>query len=218
MASAPTPLDAAPAVPTSTDPEATFDGMFEAFLAWLKNQAQPGLNGLASVTYANALEAAAAATTATAQAQAAVAAVGAPVWAAGSYTLGQVVWSPGNGRTYRARTTHTGSTDPKDAPTNWWDVASFSVVTTVDVTTAVTLSLGVTSRLMTDGLSYPLPLAPNVGEWVAFRNRSGGTSINLDPGPTNKVEGATGLHAIDHPAAVGRLAWTGAADGWVYVP
>jgi hypothetical protein len=57
-----------------------------------------------------------------------------------------------------------------------------------------------------------------VGEWVAFRNRSGGTSINLDPGPTNKIEGATGLHPLDHPAAVGRLVWTGAADGWVYVP
>jgi hypothetical protein len=43
---------------------ATFDAMFEAFMAWQKNTAQPGMNSAAAVTYANAVEAAAAATNA----------------------------------------------------------------------------------------------------------------------------------------------------------
>lgn len=220
MPTNPTPIDAAPAVPVSTDPEATFDAMFEAFMAWQKNTAQPGMNSAAAVTYANAVEAAAAAVTAQAQASAALATIGATMWVGdNSYAYGVAAWSPANGRTYRRKSPGgISTTDPSADPTGWWDVASFALVTVVDVTTASTLTLGVCSKLKTDGITYSLPLSPQPGEWVAFRNYSGGSSINLDPGPTNKVEGATGLHPLDHPAAVGRLVWTGATDGWVYTP
>lgn len=53
----PIPIDPGPAVPTSADPEATFDAMFEAFLAWQKNELQPGANALAAAAYTNALAA-----------------------------------------------------------------------------------------------------------------------------------------------------------------
>lgn len=53
----PIPIDPGPAVPTSADPEATFDAMFEAFLAWQKNTLQPGANALAAATYTNAVAA-----------------------------------------------------------------------------------------------------------------------------------------------------------------
>lgn len=220
MPTSPTPIDAAPAVPTSTDPESTFDAMFEAFMAWMKNNAQPGMNGAASVTYANAVEATTAAALASAQAAAALATINATMWVSGtSYAYGVAAWSPANGRTYRRKLPGgISTTDPSEDPAGWWDVASFALVTTVPVTTASTLALGVCSRLKTDGINYALPLSPQPSEWVAFRNQSGGSSINLDPGPTNKVEGETGLHRIDHPAGLGRLVWTGATDGWVYTP
>lgn len=54
---APTPIPAAPAVPKSSDPEATFDAQYEAFNAWEHDQLQPGMNALAANVYGNAQDA-----------------------------------------------------------------------------------------------------------------------------------------------------------------
>ena len=64
----PVPIDAGPALPSSSDSEATFDAAFEAFLSWQKTQLQPQTNALAANVYSNAVEAEASATTATAKA------------------------------------------------------------------------------------------------------------------------------------------------------
>lgn len=201
-----------------TDDEATYDQDMEAFDTWLEDDAVPGMHALAEVAYANALEASVAAATATAQSQAAVAAVNAPEWSGGNYAKGNCAWSPSNGRTYRARTALASAIDPVDDAAHWWDIASFRLETVIPVSTATTLPIGVTSLLTTDAINYPLPTDANVGEWVGYRVISGGgVAAGLDPGPTNKVEGAPGVYPLDHPAAMGRLVWTGAALGWVHV-
>lgn len=217
MATAPTPIGTAPSVPVSTDPESTFDSMFEAFLSWLKVTGAPGINASAEVTYNNAVEAAASAVTATAQSQAAVAAVNSVQWAAGVYAAGVCVWSPTNGRTYRAKAAFTSAIDPVLDPSNWWDIASFGQSATAYLSSATTLSLGVNNILTTNGIAYPLPSSPTVGDWVGYRNASGGTTLSLDPGAL-KVEGTTGPYTLDLPGFMGVLSYTGSTNGWVHVP
>lgn len=53
---APTPITPGPPVPSSTDPQETFDAMFEASLSWQRDQLQPDANALAENVYQNALE------------------------------------------------------------------------------------------------------------------------------------------------------------------
>jgi len=60
----PVPIDAGPALPSSSDSEATFDAAFEAFLSWQKTQLQPQTNALAANVYSNAQAAETAASTA----------------------------------------------------------------------------------------------------------------------------------------------------------
>lgn len=60
----PIPIDAGPALPSSSDSETTFDAAFEAFLSWQKTQLQPQTNAIASNVYSNAQAAEAAASTA----------------------------------------------------------------------------------------------------------------------------------------------------------
>ena len=60
----PIPIDAGPALPSSSDSEATFDAAFEAFLSWQKTQLQPQTNALAANVYSNAQAAETAASTA----------------------------------------------------------------------------------------------------------------------------------------------------------
>lgn len=56
----PVPVDAAPPVPSSGDPEETFDPAFEASLTWQREKLRPQMNALAEVTYQNTVEAVAA--------------------------------------------------------------------------------------------------------------------------------------------------------------
>lgn len=60
----PVPIDAGPALPSSSDSETTFDAAFEAFLSWQKTQLQPQTNALAANVYSNAQAAETAASTA----------------------------------------------------------------------------------------------------------------------------------------------------------
>lgn len=84
MPTAPTPIDAGPAVPNANDPEVTFDAMFEASLTWQKDDLQPQANALAENVYDNAVEAAASAVAADASADAAALSEAAAVAAAAS--------------------------------------------------------------------------------------------------------------------------------------
>lgn len=62
-----------PAVPDSGQPEPIFDAQYEAFNAWERNTAAPGMNALANATYQNALEAKARAESASASEEAVLA-------------------------------------------------------------------------------------------------------------------------------------------------
>lgn len=219
MPTSPNAIPAGPGVPDrATAAEDAYDADMQAYDKWVTDHAVPGMHALAQVAYANAMEASVATATATAQSQAAVAAVNAPEWSVGNYAKGYCAWSPSNGRTYRARTALASAIDPVDDAAHWWDIASFRLETVIPVSTATTLPIGVTSLLTTDAINYPLPTDANVGEWVGYRVISGGgVAAGLDPGPTNKVEGALGVYPLDHPAAMGRLVWTGPALGWVHV-
>ena len=109
-----------PTLPTTSDPESTFDTLWDAFNAWLKNTLWPYLVAVVSGTAANAAEAEAAAATATAQANAAIAAAGAVLWVSGThYPAGAAVYSPINLASYRTGTAGISNTDPALDPNRW---------------------------------------------------------------------------------------------------
>ncbi|GAA4419958.1 hypothetical protein [Acidovorax lacteus] len=117
MPTAPPPVQALPAAPDPND-RTTFNN--RAY-PWSLAQAQlrTDLTALAANVFNNAVEAEASATTATAQAAAAIAAVGAPMWVAGTYAVGVVVWSPADLQSYRRRTSGASAIDPQLDATGW---------------------------------------------------------------------------------------------------
>lgn len=144
----PIPIAAAPPVPSSLMPEATFDSMYEAFNAYERDQLVPGINREIAGVHTNATaaaeaaqqagasagdaeQAAAAAAQAAASAQAAVADV--ETWVSGGvYTVNKLVWgtaAPYDGTVYRATAAHSGqATPPQDDAARWVAVgANWSV-------------------------------------------------------------------------------------------
>lgn len=123
----PTAPGAAPPVPSSTTPEATFDAQLEAWHSYMRDELQPYATAVASNVAANATDAegnasaAATAKTAAEQAQAAAeSASAATKWVSGTtYAEGVVVWSPADFASYRRKTTGAGTTDPSADGTNW---------------------------------------------------------------------------------------------------
>jgi hypothetical protein len=217
MPTPPSNLDAAPAVPTSTDPESTFDSMFEAFLSWLKNTFSTWVNATAAGVYANAQEATQAATTATAQSAAAVAVVNAPKWVAKTYSEGEAAWSPSNGRTYRRIAAGASATDPAADLANWWDAATLSGRPIVNV--------GATTVNATPGVHYVLLSASSVlrlpttglftGAVVEVTDLSLSNAAQVDP-QTNKIRAASGVLYIRGKYWKHEFTWsTDAAIGWV---
>lgn len=100
----PTLVSAGPSVPSSADPEATFDAAYEAFNTWERDTLRPGMNALATVTYDNAVDAAASASSASSSASTAS---GHASSASGSATLAQA-WAsqastPVSGGVYSAK-------------------------------------------------------------------------------------------------------------------
>ncbi len=143
-----TPIPPAPPVPSSLDPEVTFDAQWEAFNHWVADDLRPGVNAAASAVGGNATaaaeaaqqagasagdaqQAAAAAAQAAASAQAAVADV--ETWVSGGvYTVNKLVWgtaAPYDGTVYRATAAHSGqATPPQDDAARWVAVgANWSV-------------------------------------------------------------------------------------------
>lgn len=115
-----TPL---PTPPSRQEPD-TFADRSDAFLGALPTF-QTELNALGSYVDTTAAEVDADAATASAAADAAVAAAGATEWVSGaSYEEGDVVWSPLDYQTYRAKTTHSGiADDPSADSTNWVQIS-----------------------------------------------------------------------------------------------
>ena len=68
-----TPIPPAPPVPSSLDPEVTFDAQWEEFNRWIAEELRPGVNAAATAVGDNATAAVAAAAQAGASAPAAAA-------------------------------------------------------------------------------------------------------------------------------------------------
>ena len=187
----PPPIGAAPPVPSSLDPEATFDAQWEAFNRWIADDLRPGVNAAATAVGDNATAAAAAAqqagasavdahqaaAAAAASAEAAGEASGATAWnAATAYTIGQRVFiaGSGGGLTYRRQTDGTSATPPDQDATNWQVVVSPAtrpVVTSTHADNGVPLTAGTDYKLRAQSAySRPLPVAPADGAEIVLIN------------------------------------------------
>ena len=120
------PISTLPSPPSRQDP-ANFATEADAFLGALPtfqsqvNAAGTYIDGVGTAVDADATAAANSAATAQGAANTAVNASNATQWVSGgSYTAGQVVWSPINFQSFRAKTTHSGiTTDPSADSTRW---------------------------------------------------------------------------------------------------
>lgn len=215
--------------PASTMSEADFDAAANALLGALPTFVTQA-NALASdvsddattattqagIATTKAGEAAASAVTAAAAATSASVASNSTLWiSAGSYTLGQLVWSPIDFETYRAITTHSSvATDPSVDATNWLpvngafsgsynDLADLPTIPTVaaiasaseirSLTTAKTMTpekvADAAAQITPSGASNYAPdwSAFIAAEWVVTANRTLSNPTNVIPGTTRVV-------------------------------
>ena len=126
------PITALPTPPNRQDPS-TFEDRADAFLGALPqfgeeaNDLADSLNGAESGALTSAKAASVSAQNALtyslnslANAQNAAASNSAPKWVSGTtYTIGQIAWSPANGRIYKRLITGAGTTDPSLDTANW---------------------------------------------------------------------------------------------------
>ena len=127
------PISALPTPPSRQEPS-TFSVRADAFLGALPdfgtqvNAAGDFIDGVGAQVTTDAA-------TASAAAASAVAAAGATEWVSGaSYDAGDVVYSPVDFQTYRAKTTHSGvATDPSADATNWVQISLGSFAGDVSV-------------------------------------------------------------------------------------
>ena len=135
------PISTLPSPPSRQDP-ANFATEADAFLGALPtfqsqvNAAGTYIDGVGTAVDADATAAAASATSAAASA--AAASQVASVWVSGgTYTIGNVRFSPITYSTYRAKTNHSGvTTDPSVDTTNWANISGFSALTDFGVTSS----------------------------------------------------------------------------------
>ena len=186
-----TPIPPAPPIPSSLDPEVTFDAQWEAFNRWIADDLRPGVNAAATAVGdnataaakaaqqagASAAEAHQAAAQAEAAAQAAGEASGATAWnAATAYTIGQRVFiaGSGGGLTYRRQTNGTSATPPDQDSANWQVVVSPAtrpVVISTHADNGVPLVPNTDYKLRAQSAySRPLPAAPADGAEIVFIN------------------------------------------------
>lgn len=135
------PISTLPTPPSRQDP-ANFATEADAFLGALPtfqsevNAAGTYIDGIGAAVDADAT--AAAASAASAAASASAASQVASVWVSGgTYTIGNVRFSPITYSTYRAKTNHSGvTTDPSVDTTNWANISGFSALTDFGVTSS----------------------------------------------------------------------------------
>lgn len=135
------PISTLPSPPSRQDP-ANFATEADAFLGALPtfqsqvNAAGTYIDGKASEVDTDAT--AAAASAASAAASASAASQVASVWVSGgTYTIGNVRFSPITYSTYRAKTNHSGvTTDPSVDTTNWENISGFKTLTDFGVTSS----------------------------------------------------------------------------------
>lgn len=170
-----TPITNLPTPPSRQEPS-TFSVRADAFLGALPdfgtevNAAGDFIDGVGAQVTADAA-------TASAAAASAVAAAGATEWVSGaSYDAGDVVYSPVDFQTYRAKTTHSGvTTDPSADATNWVKISVSNIENNalLNVVQTFTANQTVTAEF----------LATSYNEtFVAVTSTTNATAVNCESG------------------------------------
>lgn len=202
------PISTLPTPPSRQDP-ANFATEADAFLGALPtfqsqvNAAGTYIDGKASEVDTDAT--AAAGSAASAAASASAASQVASVWVSGgTYTIGNVKFSPITYSSYRAKTNHSGvTTDPSIDTTNWANISGFSALTDFGVTASTTelnynditaLGTSQASKVVTADASGDVKFANSVIETVYALT---GTTPALNP--TNGTIQTWALSASSSP-------------------
>lgn len=172
------PIPTAPPTPDSSDPEATFDAMYQARMDWEKGSLAPGLNEAVSIVNAAVPAAVASAAAAQSAAASAIATSGVANWASGTYADGARARSTVDMQVYQKIGTGSSTADPSvgaaaNPPT--WRLAGLDIATGMpSAGRALTLDFlaGAPSMLGT-----------------AYQCTGGGTRVNeaglIEPAPAN---------------------------------
>lgn len=210
MPTAPTPITAPPTVPDRANAVAFPAQMFAAF-QYLFGAFYSGISALGDATYDNAVDADAAAAVVSAVANV-------TKWISGTtYTEGAVVWSPANLQTYRRKTTGGGTTDPASDSTNWVVISAFMFKPQLINTN--TSAVPFVDYVMTSACTLTLPAAPQPGDWVGIKDKTGGTSstVVLNGNRLEGVDyGADPLN-LDMRYFAAKLVYIDATRGWVFI-
>lgn len=207
MPNRPTAITALPTPPSRAD-SANFatrgDALLEALPTFVTQT-----NALASVSYSNAVEAAASATLAGSLADTALDATAAVKWVSGtSYAVGAVAWSPANGKVYRRLIAGAGTTDPSADATNWvlvtglWSVDGGGVAFTANsASTAVRITqtgageaLRVEDSANPDSTPFVIDNAGNVNIGSASRDATGSVNGIVQVQSTSGTNSSVGLY------------------------
>jgi len=182
----PTPIDALPTAPSTSSPS-TFAALADAFVAALATF-RTQINTIATQTYNNAVDAynsavaaAASALTASAAAASSLANANATAWVSGAtYAQGAVVWSLIDFLPYRRAIAGSGTTDPKNDPTNWVvQVAGDPQWTTITADPAPAVA-GSSYLCNTSSAAFTvtLPAAPTANDVVRIADYAGTFATN----------------------------------------
>lgn len=207
---APTTPSSPPTLPTSNDPESTFDTLWDGFNTWLTATLWPYLAAVVAGTAANATEAETAANTATAQAVAAHAAASAAAgaanfkgeWASLSGALARPACVKHNGRFWLLLTDLTNVATATPGVSAAWTVMDAGTVPSQLVTTAgatVAATVGVRYVLDANNITLTAPTGAAKGDLFGWRLMDGRTGCTVDFG-AQKLRGATpGAMVLDIP-------------------
>lgn len=182
-----TPISSLPAAPDRTQPS-TFSTRADALVSALStfvaetNAAGDYIDGVGTAVDADA--SAAATSASEAAASAAAASQEAAEWVSGaSYTEGDVVWSPVDYNSYRAKTTHSGvATDPSSDTTNWAGL-SYTSLTQLGVTASSAELNKLDNATFTTDINGVTTFADGVNEgYTAVTSSAGAATVNCRDG------------------------------------
>lgn len=219
--SAITPPSAGSTLPTppSTSDPANFDARADAFFSALpglqtsENLLKDNVYANAVVAYQNALQTATDSAAAQTAATTAQTYAGATAWVSGTtYTIGDVRWSPGNGRVYRRITNGAGTTDPYNDPTNWSLVPTSVPITRITSALVTQASSGMFyefANSTTQGAATNLLLYSLQQDNAAWTKTSATVSADFTMSPSGDVNAdklievaATAAHYSSQPVTI----------------
>lgn len=223
---APTTPGSPPTLPASTDPESTFDTLWDGFNTWLTGTLWTYLVAVAGSTAANAAEAEAAATTATAQAVSAQAAASAAAgasnfkgeWSTLTGALNRPACVKHNGRFWLLLTDLTNVATAIPGVSAAWTVMDAGTVPSQLVTTAgatVAATVGVRYVLDANNITLTAPTGAAKGDLFGWRLMDGRTGCTVDFGAQKLRSATPGAMALDIPRLALDLIFEDSTRGYI---